>query len=129
MFYQREHLPHPYNFFPITVLRILLAHKKISYFISMNGSYCHASQRMISECMFVEVVRLPIDHILGRHLKNTNEHIVDVEYSPLLGGFVAVLSGGRGFFLAAPNTRFDIQVSYYDISLFDCFCYSEREPH
>lgn len=47
---------------------------------------------------------------VGRHLKNTNEHVVDVEYSPLLGGFVAVLSGGRGFFLSAPHARFDLQV-------------------
>ena len=53
---------------------------------------------------------------IGRHLKNTNEHIIDVEYSPLLGGFVAVLSGGRGFFLSAPHARFDLQVSshYYE---------------
>lgn len=46
----------------------------------------------------------------GRHLKATSQYIADVEFSPLLGGFVTVLSGGRGFFLTAPNARFDRQV-------------------
>ena len=46
----------------------------------------------------------------GKHLKAASEYIADVEFSPLLGGFVAVLSGGRGFFLTAPNAKFDRQV-------------------
>lgn len=41
---------------------------------------------------------------------SSGEYVTDIEYSPLLGGFVAVLSDGRGFFLAAPNARFDKKV-------------------
>lgn len=45
-------------------------------------------------------------------MKDTREYVTGIEYSPLLGGFVAVLSDGRGFFLTAPNSRFDKGVSF-----------------
>lgn len=39
-------------------------------------------------------------------------HVVDLEYSPLVGGFAVVLSDGRAAFLTASTLKFDPNVSY-----------------
>lgn len=38
-------------------------------------------------------------------------HVVDLEYSPLVGGFAIVLSDGRAAFLTASTLKFDPNVS------------------
>ena len=38
-------------------------------------------------------------------------HVVDLEYSPLVGGFAVVLSDGRAAFLTASTLKFDPNVS------------------
>lgn len=40
-----------------------------------------------------------------------NTYIVDVTYSPLVGGFAIVLNDGRAAFLTASTLRFDPNVS------------------
>jgi hypothetical protein len=37
---------------------------------------------------------------------------VDIEYSPLVGGFAVVLNDGRAAFLTAVSLRFDPNVSF-----------------
>lgn len=41
----------------------------------------------------------------------SNTYIVDIEYSPLVGGFAVVLNDGRAAFLTAASLRFDPNVS------------------
>ncbi|KAG8239915.1 hypothetical protein J437_LFUL014961, partial [Ladona fulva] len=36
-----------------------------------------------------------------------NTYVVDIEYSPLVGGFAVVLSDGRAAFLTASSLKFD----------------------
>lgn len=41
-----------------------------------------------------------------------NIYVIDIEYSPLVGGFAIVLNDGRAAFLTASSLRFDPNVSY-----------------
>jgi hypothetical protein len=41
----------------------------------------------------------------------SNTYVVDIEYSPLVGGFAVVLNDGRAAFLTAASLRFDPNVS------------------
>ncbi|XP_067944083.1 guanine nucleotide exchange factor subunit RIC1-like isoform X2 [Watersipora subatra] len=68
-----------------------------------NGTLNETYSATLSEVQF----SYDLQQSKGRHLKSSSEYITDVEFSPLLGGFVTVLSGGRGFFLTAPNAKFD----------------------
>lgn len=45
-------------------------------------------------------------------LLECNTYIVDIEYSPLVGGFAVVLNDGRAAFLTAVSLRFDPNVSF-----------------
>ena len=45
-------------------------------------------------------------------LLDCNTYIVDIEYSPLVGGFAVVLNDGRAAFLTAVSLRFDPNVSF-----------------
>lgn len=40
-----------------------------------------------------------------------NTYIIDIEYSPLVGGFAIVLNDGRAAFLTASSLKFDPNVS------------------
>lgn len=40
-----------------------------------------------------------------------NTYIIDIEYSPLVGGFSIVLNDGRAAFLTATTLKFDPNVS------------------
>ena len=40
-------------------------------------------------------------------------YVVDIEYSPLVGGFAIVLSDGRAAFLTASSLKFDPNVSLF----------------
>lgn len=42
-----------------------------------------------------------------------NTYIVDIEYSPLIGGFAIVLNDGRAAFLTASSLKFDPNVSIF----------------
>lgn len=44
-----------------------------------------------------------------------NTYIIDIEYSPLIGGFAIVLNDGRAAFLTASSLRFDPNVRINDI--------------
>jgi hypothetical protein len=46
-----------------------------------------------------------------------NTYVVDIEYSPLVGGFAVVLNDGRAAFLTAASLRFDpnVSVSLHDV--------------
>lgn len=50
-------------------------------------------------------------------LDEENVHIVDIEYSPLIGGFVIVLNDGRAAFLTASSLKFDPNVTLTNILL------------
>lgn len=41
-----------------------------------------------------------------------NTYIIDIKYSPLIGGFAIVLNDGRAAFLTASSLKFDPNVSY-----------------
>lgn len=42
-----------------------------------------------------------------------NTYIIDIAYSPLVGGFAIVLNDGRAAFLTASTLRFDPNVSFF----------------
>ena len=42
-----------------------------------------------------------------------NIYIIDIEYSPLIGGYAIVLNDGRAAFLTATSLKFDPNVSTY----------------
>ena len=44
-------------------------------------------------------------------IQDPGVHVVDMEYSPLVGGFATVLSDGRAAFLTASSLKFDPNVS------------------
>ena len=44
-------------------------------------------------------------------IQEAGVHVVDMEYSPLVGGFATVLSDGRAAFLTASSLKFDPNVS------------------
>jgi RAB6A-GEF complex partner protein 1 len=56
---------------------------------------------------------------MGKYIKNfaaepiteENTYISEIEYSPLVGGFAAVLNDGRAAFLTAFSLQFDPNVS------------------
>lgn len=43
-------------------------------------------------------------------LTEKDVHVVDIEYSPLVGGFAIVLSNGKAAFLTAQSLKFDPNV-------------------
>lgn len=43
-----------------------------------------------------------------------NTYIVDMEYSPLVGGFSVVFNDGRAAFLTASSLKFDPNVSIHE---------------
>ena len=44
-------------------------------------------------------------------IQEAGVHVIDMEYSPLVGGFATVLSDGRAAFLTASSLKFDPNVS------------------
>lgn len=44
-------------------------------------------------------------------ITESNTYIVDIDYSPLIGGFAVVFNDGRAAFLTAYTLRFDPNVS------------------
>jgi hypothetical protein len=51
-----------------------------------------------------------------------NTYIVDIDYSPLVGGFAVVLNDGRAAFLTAASLKFDpnVSINVYIISCVYC---------
>lgn len=47
-------------------------------------------------------------------LTSKNTYIVDMEYSPLVGGFGIILNDGRAALLTASSLKFDPNVSYIE---------------
>ncbi|PNF21795.1 Guanine nucleotide exchange factor subunit Rich [Cryptotermes secundus] len=66
---------------------------------SQNRDYC-LDLRRVPFCIDQQVSKaIPI--------LESNTYIVDIEYSPLVGGFAVVLNDGRAAFLTAASLRFD----------------------
>ncbi|XP_047001163.1 guanine nucleotide exchange factor subunit Rich [Schistocerca americana] len=66
---------------------------------SQNRDYCLDLKR-VPFCIDQQVSKaVPILEV--------NVHVIDIEYSPLVGGFAVVLSDGRAAFLTAPSLKFD----------------------
>ncbi|XP_069682235.1 guanine nucleotide exchange factor subunit Rich isoform X2 [Periplaneta americana] len=66
---------------------------------SQNRDYC-LDLRRVPFCIDQQVAKaIPI--------LESNTYIVDIEYSPLVGGFAVVLNDGRAAFLTAASLRFD----------------------
>lgn len=48
--------------------------------------------------------------ILAVPIVEENKYIIDITYSPLVGGFAIVLNDGRAAFLTASSLKFDPNV-------------------
>jgi len=51
-------------------------------------------------------------NVIAAPLTSNNTFIVDMEYSPLVGGFGIILNDGRAALLTASSLKFDPNVRY-----------------
>jgi RAB6A-GEF complex partner protein 1 len=56
-------------------------------------------------------MRKLIKYFAAEPITEENTYISEIEYSPLVGGFAAVLNDGRAAFLTAFSLQFDPNVS------------------
>lgn len=59
---------------------------------------------IINICVYFNFIAAP--------LTTMNTYIVDMEYSPLVGGFGIILNDGRAALLTASSLKFDPNVRY-----------------
>lgn len=50
-------------------------------------------------------------------LTENNVYVIDIEYSPLVGGFAIVLNNGKAAFLTAQSLKFDPNVCNYKLKI------------
>ena len=51
-------------------------------------------------------------NIPGGKLSVNDGHVIQMEYSPIIGGYTMVLSSGKALFMVPPTTKTENNVSY-----------------
>lgn len=90
-------------------------------FVKVYQTNCHRFIDCILEqlSLLLPQIAVPLDE--------PGIHVVDLEYSPLVGGFAVVLSDGRAAFLTASTLKFDPNVSYCGGNKFRILLKSEEK--